>query len=234
MGENKKSVHCGHRDRVKQNYRKTGFDGFSDVNKLEMLLFYSIPRKDTNEIAHNLLNEFGSISAVFDAPYEMLVKVKGVTPNTATLITMIRELFNVYESNKIDISKVVLDSGEKTSEYCVSRFIGQTNEQFYAIMLDNNLSLINCVLISSGSPNTSSVNLRRIVEQVVASNATAVIITHNHPNGVAAPSPDDINTTKIVADALKYINVRLLDHVIVAGRDSISLASSSKYKFLFR
>ncbi len=234
MGEKEKSIHSGHRERVRDTYRKTGFDGFSDVTILEMLLFYSIPRKDTNEIAHNLLSEFGSLSGVFDASYDMLLKVNGITGNSATLITMMRGLFNVYESNKAELSKVVLDSGKKTSEYCVSRFIGKTNEHLYALMLDNNLSLINCVLISSGSPNTSTVDLRRIIEQVVSSNATSVILTHNHPSGVAAPSTDDINTTKIVANALKYINVRLLDHVIVSGRDSVSLASSGKFRFLFR
>lgn len=234
LGENEKSIHSGHRERVKQSFLKTGFNGFSDINILEMLLFYSIPRKDTNETAHNLLNEFGSISAVFDAPIEMLSKVKGVTPNTATLITLMRELFNVYESNKAQISSLSFEDIKNVREYCVSRFIGQTNEKLYAMMLDNNLSLINCVLISTGSPNTSNVNIRRIVEQVVASNATSVIITHNHPNGVAAPSLDDISITKTILDALKYINVKLLDHIIVAGRDSVSLASSSKFKYLFR
>ena len=229
-----KNIHSGHRERVRENYKKSGFDGFSDVNILEMLLFYSIPRKDTNVIAHNLLNEFGSISAVFDAPYDMLLKVRGITDNTATLISMTRELFKVYESDKIEKSKVSLDSAEKTSQYCVSRFLGQTEEQLYALLLDNNLSLINCVLISKGSPNTSSVDIRKIFEQVVASNATGVMITHNHPNGVAAPSSDDINLTKTVSDALKYINVKLYDHIIVAGRDAISLAASSKFRYLFR
>jgi DNA repair protein RadC len=108
-----KNIHSGHRERVRENYKKSGFDGFSDVNILEMLLFYSIPRKDTNVIAHNLLNEFGSISAVFDAPYDMLLKVRGITDNTATLISMTRELFKVYESDKIEKSKVSLDSAEK-------------------------------------------------------------------------------------------------------------------------
>ena len=234
LGENEKGIHSGHRERVKKNFKKTGFNGFSDVNILEMLLYYSIPRKDTNEIAHNLLNEFGSIAAVFDAPYDMLLKIKGVTDNTATLISMTRELFTVYECNKLENSKIMFENGNITCEYCVSKFMGQTNELLYALMLDNNLSLINCALISSGSPNTSSVNIRKIVEQVIASNATAVILTHNHPNGVAAPSMDDIDTTRRVLEALKFINVRLLDHVIVSGRESISLASSSKFKYLFR
>jgi len=228
------NIHSGHRERVKKSFRESGFNGFSDINKLEMLLFYSIPRKDTNEIAHNLINEFGSISAVFDAPPEMLLKVKGVTPNTATLITMTRELFNVYESNKIENSKIVLDDGDKTAQYCVSKLLGKTQEHLYALLLDNNLSLINCALISTGTPNSSSVDIRKIVEQVVASNATAVIMCHNHPNGVAAPSSNDIYITKEISDALKYINVRLLDHVIVAGRDWISLGRNSKFKYIFR
>ena len=228
------NIHSGHRERVKQSFLKSGFDGFSDINKLEMLLFYSIPRKDTNETAHNLINEFGSISAVFDAPTEMLLKVKGVTPNTATLISMTRELFNTYESNKLENSKVVLDTHDKIAEYCVSRFIGKTDEHLYALMLDNNLSLINCALISKGTPNTSSFHIRKIVEQIVATNATSVIICHNHPNGVAAPSSDDLYTTKEIQNALKYLNVRLLDHIIVSGRDSISLANNKKFNYIFR
>jgi DNA repair protein RadC len=234
MKEEKDNIHGGHRQRVKQSFLESGFNGFSDINKLEMLLFYSIPRKDTNVIAHNLINEFGSISAVFDASPEMLMKVKGVTPNTATLISMMRELFNTYENSKLDSSKIVLDNAEKISEYCVSKFIGKTDEHLYALLLDNNLSLINCALISSGTPNTSNIHIRKIVEQVVASNATSVIVCHNHPNGVAAPSSDDLYTTKQISDALKYLNVKLIDHVIVAGRDSISLAASKKFNYLFR
>ena len=228
------NIHSGHRERVRKSFLESGFNGFSDVNKLEMLLFYSIPRKDTNEIAHNLINEFGSISAVFDAPYEMLLKVKGVTEYTAALITMIRELFNVYESNKLENSKVILDDIDKTLEYCVSRFIGKTDEHLYALLLDNNLSLINCALVSKGTPNTSSVHIRKIIEQVVASNATSVIICHNHPNGVAAPSSADLMITKEITDALKYMNVRLLDHVIVSGREAISLARNKKFNYLFK
>jgi len=226
-------VHEGHRERIKEIYRKNGFDAFSDINILEMLLFYSIPRKNTNEVAHELINTFGSISAVFDAPYEMLLKVKGITPNSATLITMVRNLFTVYEDRKTENQKIYYDNVDKVKEYCVSKFAGLTQEHFYALLFDSNLSLINCALVSKGTANVSSVDTRRIFELVISSNATGVIITHNHPSGFAAPSGEDINSTIHIKNALSNINVRLCDHIIVSGRDAFSMACTPKFKYIF-
>ena len=230
----KSKIHQGHRERVRERFLKTGFDGFSDVNILEMILFYSVPRKDTNELAHTLLDEFGSLSGVLDASYDSLIKIKGISPNTASHLTMITKLFQVYETDKFKKEKIILKNSETTGQYCISKFIGETNEKLYAILLDNNNAVIKSALISKGTPNTASVNLRLIVEQVVVSHATSVILAHNHPNGVAAPSSDDIQSTLLVSNTLSNINVRLLDHIIVADRDYIALAKVNKFRYLFK
>ena len=230
----KGNMHSGHRERVRERYLKTGFDGFSDINILEMLLFYSIPRKDTNEIAHRLLDEFGSLSGVFDAPYEMLLKVKGVTANAAVEIKMITDLFQKYEEDKYSKPRTELSDAAQAGKYCVSKFLGKTVEHFYAIIVDDTNTVMQCILISTGVNNSTSINCRKIIEKAITLNASGIILTHNHPNGVAAPSSDDLQATVEVANALKNINVRLLDHIIVSGRDFISLKKSQKFNYIFK
>lgn len=233
MSDEIKNVHSGHRERLKARFGESGFDGFADHNVLEMLLFYTIPRKDTNELAHRLLDAFGSLSGVFDAPYDMLIKVKGITPNTASLITMLPQLMKKYEDDKFN-GRILLDTSEKAGEYCTAKFIGVNVERLYVILMDNNSYVKKCALISDGTQNSASINARKILEEVIATNATAVILTHNHPSGVAAPSAEDINSTQYIIDALRKIDVRVLDHIIVAGRDYIALGKSSKFSFLFK
>ena len=229
-----KNVHSGHRERVKENFRKNGFDGFSDINVLEMVLYYSVPRKDTNVLAHSLIDEFGSLSGVFDAPYEMLLKVKGITPNTATHLKMMKEVYKRYELDRYNRKKVVLANSEDSGEFCVSLFHGETVEKLYIILLDSSNAVVKYSLVSEGSVSKAEINTRRIIEQVVTSNAVNAIITHNHPMGVAAPSADDINATQVISNALMSINVKLRDHIIVSGRDYTALARSGKFGYLFR
>jgi DNA repair protein RadC len=229
-----KNIHSGHRERVKESFRKTGFEGFSDINVLEMVLFYSVPRKDTNELAHRLLDEFGSLSGVFDAPYEMLIKVKGISPNTATHIKMMKEVYKRYEKDRYTGKKTILNNSEASGEYCVSLFHGETEEKLYVILLDSSNAVIKYSLISQGTVNRAEIDVRKIIEQTVTSHAVGAIITHNHPYGVAAPSADDINATQVIANALQSINVRLRDHIIVCGSDYTALALSSKFRYIFR
>lgn len=228
-----KNLHSGHRERLKARFNESGFEGFADHNILELLLFYTIPRKDTNELAHRLLDTFGSLSGVFDAPFDMLVKVKGVTANTAYLITMLPSLMKKYEDDKF-CEKIVINSSEKAGELCIAKFIGVTKEQFYVILMDNNSAVKKVALISEGTQTSTNICVRKIVEEVIATNASSVILAHNHPNGVAAPSGDDIHSTQFIIDALSKIDVKVHDHIIVSGRDYIALGKSEKFKFLFR
>lgn len=223
------NLHEGHRQRLKERFIKNGLDGFEDHNILELLLFYSIPRNDTNEIGHKLLKKFGSISNVFDAPIEELCKVEGIGVHSATLIKLIPEISNIYNVDKTEKVKIV-SSTNSAGEYFVPRFIGKTNEEVQILLLDDKKKVIKSEVISKGTVNASAVSIRNIVSSVVNSNATGVILAHNHPGGIALPSSKDILTTKRIYNALKLMDIELCDHIVIADGDFVSMLDSGMFE----
>lgn len=223
--EDLKNIHKGHRQRLRERFLSDGINGFEHHNALELLLFFGIPRMDTNVIAHNLINTFGSISAVFDAPYEELLKVDMVSESAATLIKLIPSLARVYAVDKHSDTRV-FDSPEVIGEFFINKFIGCTNEMVYIMLLDSSLQLIGCELISSGSVSSASVNIRTIVDLVVKHNACAVVMAHNHPRGLALPSSEDIAVTTKIKLGLKTLDIRFVEHIIIAQNDYVPLIAS--------
>ena len=228
--EENKDLHKKHRQRVKDRFLAGGLDNFDEHNILEFLLFYSIPRIDTNEIAHNLINTFGGLSETFDAPFEELIKLPHISEHTATLIKLIPALSRAYMLDR-QKEKQVFDTPKKLGEYFVSRFIGATNEKLYLLLLDASLKEIICTQVSEGSVTASNLNARTVVDNVVKHNACSVVIAHNHPRGLALPSTDDLMLTSKLKSVLKSIDVRLIDHIIVAGDDYVSLVEGGFLKF---
>lgn len=216
--------HSGHRERLKRRFRKEGIDSFEPHNVLELLLFYSIPRRDTNVIAHRLIDTFGSLDKVLEADFRDLCNVEGVGENTATLIKLVLGSYRAYEQQK-EKAGFVASSAEATKKYCVSCFVGESREKCYLLCLDNSLKLINRVLISEGTTDSANISIRKVVEVVTQNKATAAILTHNHPTGDIMASTADYIVTRKVFDALAMIGVELTDHIIVAGRNAISLAT---------
>lgn len=217
------TLHHGHRQRLKNRFLKENLDGFEYHNVLELLLFYAIPRMDTNEIAHELINQFGGISEVFDASFEDLMKVKGVSENAATLIKMIPSLSRIYIENKVsDLS--FLDSSQKIGEYFIRKFIGITHELVYLLCLDSSCNIISCEILTQGTVTQANVSPRKIAELVIRYNACSVVLAHNHPRGLAIASNEDVITTIALKNALKQLDVVLLDHIIVAQNSYASLA----------
>lgn len=222
-------VHDGHRERLKNRFLAEGLANFDDHNILELLLFYSIPRMDTNEIAHNLLNEYKTLSGVFDAPVEQLCKVKGVSMHTATLIKLIPALMDAYHKDKTKKVEVV-NSSQIASDYFSKRFYGKNNEEVQVLLLDDRKRIIKCETLSEGSVNSTDIVIRKLITIVVNSNATAIVIAHNHPTGSPLPSKSDITATEKIYNAMKLINVDLCDHVIVSERTAISMADSGYFE----
>lgn len=221
-------IHKGHRKRVKERFLKQGLRDFPPHNALELLLFYAIPRRDTNEIAHNLIKKFGTISAVFDASVEELVKVKGVSDNTAVLIKMIPAFSSYYMADRVNYIDS-LNSTEKIGAYFLPKFIGQKNECVYILCLDSKFKILKSELLFEGSVNAVSITNRKVIEVAALVGATSVVIAHNHPNGIAIPSDADIATTIQLKKALALINTELIDHIIVADDDFVSLADSGVF-----
>ena len=233
MSNSSRNLHENHRARVRKRFEHEGLKTFADHNVLELLLFYSIPQKDTNDIAHRLLDEFGSLSAVFDAPKDVLMNVVGVGENTATLIKLMPELFSRYEQDKIKNESIVLNSAEAAGKYFMSRFIGANTEKLYAVCLDNNCKVKKFVEVSEGNPDYTDLNMRKLVSEAINTNSSSVIISHNHPSGVAAPSAADVDATRALILMLKKLGIKVNDHIIVAGKNYFSMATSRKFEYLF-
>ena len=219
------SIHKDHRQRVRERYLKEGLDGFSEVQVLELLLFYVIPRQDTNPIAHRLIDRFGSVYQVLEAPVEELEKVEGIGPNAALLLSLITAVARVYAVNRTEKQKI-LRTIEDCGEYLKSFFIGRRSEMVYLLCLDAKCKVLGCREIGEGSVNSANVPIRRIVETALGLNATSVVLAHNHPSGIALPSGEDVLTTHRVAAALSTVDIVLVDHIVVADDDYVSMVQS--------
>lgn len=223
------SIHDGHRQRLKERFRQEGLDGFNEVNALEMLLFYCVPRSDTNPLAHRLIERFGSFSAVLDASVEELEAVEGVGHNISTFLTFIPQVDRYYNDNKNKNLKI-LTSVAQCGEYLRPKFINRKNEMVYMVCLDAKCKVLSCKQLGEGSVNSAGVPIRRIVDVALKMNASSVILAHNHPGGVAFPSSDDIQTTIRVSQALAGVDVVLTDHLIFADGDYTSIVDSGYYR----
>lgn len=210
--------HEGHRQRLRERFLKMGFDSFEPHEMFELLLTYSIPRKNTNLIAHRLIDTFGSVSAVFDASIEALMSVDGISENSATLIKMIPQMLRFYET-EMDSTKC-LNTIEKVREYFSVAFIGLNKEEFKVCCLDNGLNVVSNTTVSKGTSKSASVYARQIAEAAFKANSTNVIIAHNHPDASCSPSDADKLLTRQIRSSLKAIDIEILDHIIV-GRDGV-------------
>ena len=223
------SIHDGHRQRMKDRFRKEGLDNFREHEALELLLYYCIPRQDTNPIAHELIRRFGSYSGVMDAAVEELEKVPGIGTNAATFLALMSQSWRYYQVNRSMQPEVILRTVNHCGEYLIPYFTGRRNETVFLLCLDAKCKVISCREVGEGSVNSAAVPIRRIVEMAMNANATSVILSHNHPSGLALPSGDDVATTRRVAAALDAVEITLVDHIIVADDDFVSLAQSGAY-----
>ncbi len=223
-----KLPHEGHRERLKNRFLSSGLDNFEAHNILELLLFYSIPRQDTNEIAHALIERFGSLKGVLDADFSELVKVKGIKENSATLIKLIPQLARAYMTDEEVDESLIFDHADKIGEYFVKRFIGETNEVVYLMLLDNKWKLIKCEKIFEGSVNSSLIDMRKIAEVVFLNKASSLILAHNHPNGIPVPSEEDLGTTGLFASLFPSMGVHFLEHFVVAGKQYTPIVHETK------
>ena len=205
-----------------------GLDNFTQEQVLELLLFYGIPRIDTNEIAHDLVSHFGSLSQALDAPVKELMKVPGIGESAAVLLHLISETSRYYQINRMMHEKV-LNTMEKCAQYLIPHFVGRRNETVFLLCLDAKCKLLCCREISEGTVNAAGVSVRKVVEAALAVNATSVIMAHNHPSGVAVPSAEDVLTTQRIAEALRTVDIILADHIIVSDDDYVSIRQSKLY-----
>ncbi len=210
------NIHSGHRERIRKRYIDHGLDNFEDHQVLELLLFYCIPMRDTNELAHRLIKEYGNISLLFDAHPLDLVKRCNISESTAVLISMIPSLSKLYSIKKWG-EKVMLDSTNKAGEYITKLFLDKLVETLYIICLNTQHCVIHTEVMSEGNYVETPLYPRKFIDAALKVGAVKVIIAHNHPSGDISPSKADINATTALKEAFKAVEIDLIDHIIVGG-----------------
>ena len=206
--------HSEHRKRHKKRFLDTGGEGFSDHELIELLLFYAIPRKNTNGIAHELCERFGTIEKIADASIDELKLVKGIGNNSAILIKLIFSMAKRYVDEKSQDAKRI-DTLEKAVDYGRNRVFGSIKEVVYATFTDNSLNVIDTCLVSIGSLDEAKPLIRNIIELSIIKRASAVILFHNHPKGGIEASEADKNFTTLLERELDMIGTSLIEHIIV-------------------
>ena len=212
-----------------ERFRKEGLDHFDPVQVLELLLFFCIPRRDTNEVAHALLNRFDSVSRVMDASVEELMQVPGIGSNAATFLHLVKQAGRFYQVDSMR-KGVMMTDVEDCGNFLLPYFIGRQKETVFLLCLNANCNVLACREIGEGEINTAMISPRRVVEVALAEKASSVVLAHNHPSGVAIPSREDVMVTQRLAAALAAVDVVLVDHLIVADDDYVSLAQSGHYR----
>ncbi len=218
-GQEKNNIHKGHRERMFEKFDKYGPDSFHDHELLEMLLFHAIPQVNTNPIAHELLNRFGRLHDVFDAPAEQLCEIKGINKKSARYIKELCALIARYEKSRsqADHDSTRLINRRLVAEYFIPEFTGRIEETLLVAFLDSKSRVIKCEELGRGSNTQVVIDPCTIVRRAVIYNAAGVILAHNHPNGQPVPSPEDNKVTANIDGLLREIGIKLVAHCIVAG-----------------
>lgn len=216
--------HSGHRQRLRKKFIENGLDGFEPHEALEMYLFYAVPRKDTNPLAHRLLNRYVTIGGVCDAPIDELMNEFSLSESAATLLKMLPEMSRLYKESKMSDDNII--NYETLGEQFRIKFIGRTNEAVALMLGDAKGKMLYFDIISKGSLNSSDMPVRKTVDLALRHNAKTAFLAHNHPSGTALPSHSDIVTTKTVCETLASVGVNLIDHFIITDDDYVSLRES--------
>jgi len=215
------NLHAGHRQRLKQRFLDDGLASFNEHQVLELLLYYGLPQGDTNDLAHRLIERYGSLRAVLEADYEDLRQFKGLGAHTALLLTLLPDLWRYYQLARNKPRDVIHDRRE-LADYITHLFIGERRELFFLICLDARNNVIQAVKINEGAPDSVGLEPRTVAEAALRCRAKSVVLAHNHPGGSLKPSAADLAVTEQLATALSALDITVLDHLIVADGKHLS------------
>ncbi|MBR4201257.1 MAG: hypothetical protein IKQ91_08315 [Oscillospiraceae bacterium] len=222
-----KNIHSGHRNRMRARFCATGFSGFQPHEVLELILFYGIPRKDTNEIAHRLLERFGSLHAVLSAKPEDTEQITGMTHNAAVLLSVFREVYRFDADERLN--GTVLNSYSKVCDFFAELYRFEETETVRAAMLDENLRVIRCEIIAEGHPSAAQFTVRQLNDAAFRAHSNLLVLAHNHPSGSAHISPEDIAVTRHLTEILRKSAVTLVDHILIAGDRAVSMRETGVF-----
>jgi DNA repair protein RadC len=219
------NLHTGHRERLRRRFREEGIDSFEDHQVLELLLFQVLLRGDTNLVAHRLIQRFGSLSAVLEADPQDVASVEGMGVKAAAFLSMIPQVTRRYYHDRVLRDRPKLNSSSAVAEYLIPLMAGRPEEVFYVLCLDTQCRVMYPALISEGTVKEAAVYPRHVVEVAIRHRAASVILAHNHPAGTSTPSPQDHHLTRLLVQALGPLDIKVLDHIIVASNNAYSFAS---------
>lgn len=231
MPDKPKHRHAGHRERMKAEFLARGLEGWPDHRVLELLLFYTIPQGDVNDLAHELVERFGSLAGVLDASVEELKKVKGVGDHTAVFLRMLPAVLGRYQGARTRLSAII-NSPEEAYAWLEPYFFGARNEMVYVLCLDGKRQVLGVRKVAEGSIELAEVNTRRIAEEAIGLRAAQIYVAHNHVSNLAIPSQADWLTTDTLRGALRPIGIELIDHLVFVDGDMVSLKDSEHLKSL--
>ena len=226
------NLHKGHRQKVREQYMENGLKGMADHNVLEFLLFFGIPQKDTNELAHRLLQRFGSFADVLRADVAELKAVSGMTENAACLLNLVLPVYQRY-CKSLSKKKMTFRDIREIEDYVRPYFADATKERVFLLCLDDQKRLLALRSLNEGSLGEVFVDMRAVAAVLLETKAKAAVLIHNHPNGIALPSGNDVAVTRMVYTFLKQMGVQLLDHLILTEKDRCSLASARCSSHIF-
>ncbi len=224
------NLHKGHRQRMLESYVKNGIDCFTDVQALEFLLSFAIPRRDTNPLAHRLLERFGTLHHVLGASYQELLHVEGMGPRACALINCVGDMWKRGEQSDL-INERFFQTTRSVGKYLTKMMCNYKEERAFLMCLDGKSKLLDFRELNRGTVSMVNVPYRKVAEIALMTRAASVVFAHNHPNGTLIPSAEDIAYTRGLVDAMKKIDVIVADHIIVSEYTFLSMKSSGMLNF---
>jgi len=214
--------HASHRKRMRERYSKDGADSLKLHEFIELVLYYAIPRVNTNNIAHELVNKFKTFSNILEADENALKEIRGISDNTALFFKVLANAVKLYNLDKAQ------DTGDIKNknyyeDYLLNYYKTETIEKVLLLTLNAKMNIISEDIICIGNVNSTKVDMNKMLKTALVNNASSVILAHNHPSGVAYPSPDDLETTKRILNIFNEVNINFIDHYIVAGNQIASV-----------
>ncbi len=216
----------GHRQRLRERFLNSGLQGFHDYEVIELLLTLGTPRKDCKQAAKDALKKFGSLNAVLEANPKELQEIEGIGPNNIFGLKLSQTVARRYLANRV-IGKDIITSSEEVLDYLKHNLRDKNQEVFSVIYLNGRNEIIEMEELFKGSLTSSAVYPREVIKKVLKQNAAALIFVHNHPSGNLEPSNEDIKLTQKLKDAAATIDVKVHDHLIIAGNDYYSFADNN-------
>lgn len=207
---------AGHRRRLRDKFLRGGVLSLGDHELFELLLTYSIPRRDVKPFARALLRKFGSVSSVFNASPEQLKSVAGIGDLSAALIKLVHACHVKYFEEKMFAGDPVANP-EDVVNFSKFHIGGRREENLMTVFVNSKNKVRGYEIISEGTVDVAVVYPRKIITRALEKNSNGIIIVHNHPSGDPEPSAEDISLTRSVKEAAKPMDIRVLDHIIVGS-----------------